>query len=112
MSANTLAPNARKAARLCAKKHSNKSVCAPQVHFQEVHEAQMNPVRADQAAFAAFMRTPGAPEQFFAAHRLLYGKPGAAGGGEGGDTEGAKFELRSALVDAGCEVLPALAREG
>lgn len=81
----------------------------PQVHFQEVHEPQMGRVRADQAAFAAFMRTPGAPEQFFAAHRLLYGKPGAAGAGDGADAEGAKFELRSALVDAGCEVLPALA---
>ena len=60
-------------------------------------------VRADPAAFAAFMRTAGAPEQYIATHRLLYGRTGGAGYGDGAPADAAPRDLRCSLEEAGCE---------
>ena len=74
-----------------------------QTHFKERHEEQMARVREDPAAFAAFMRTAGAPEQYFATHRLLYGRTGGAGYGGGLPVDAAPRDLRCSLEEAGCE---------
>ena len=78
---------------------------AAQLHFKETHEEQMARVRADARAFGAFMRTPGAPEQYYATHRLLYGRPdGGAPDSDGPDADAAPSDLRASLERAGCEV--------
>ncbi|KAK9827614.1 hypothetical protein WJX81_006309 [Elliptochloris bilobata] len=73
-----------------------------ETHFKDTHEEEMARVRVNPAAFAAFMRTPGAPEQYFATHRLLYGRSGV---GDGGTAGAEPRDLRCSLEEAGCEVV-------